>query len=196
MASPPDKDERSDDFRAALAGVEPLAEPRRRALPRARPRPLPQQTRRDELAALAESLSGPVSLDDAIDSGEALAFGLTLAGFSVVTLGLLVNTISAALLAFTTAPCASLMARARNVAGSSSIGRACAQVLAAEGCEHLRAGPSPARARRRSTCRSAAPRRRSPRGRATSTSSSTTRARSLAATSSRWTRRPGAAPGT
>ncbi|MBV9261720.1 MAG: protoheme IX farnesyltransferase, partial [Pseudolabrys sp.] len=33
--------------------------------------------------------------------GEALAFGLTLAGFSVVTLGLLVNMLSAALLAFT-----------------------------------------------------------------------------------------------
>ena len=33
--------------------------------------------------------------------GEALAFGRTLAGFSVVTLGLLVNTLSAALLAFT-----------------------------------------------------------------------------------------------
>jgi heme o synthase len=33
--------------------------------------------------------------------GEALAFGLTLAGFAVVVLGLLVNTIAAALLAFT-----------------------------------------------------------------------------------------------
>ena len=64
----------SDDFRAALAGVEPLPEPRRRALPRPRPRPYPQQTRRDERAALAESLSAPVSLDDAIDSGEELAF--------------------------------------------------------------------------------------------------------------------------
>src|SRR6516162_10513189 len=33
--------------------------------------------------------------------GEALAFGLTLAGFAVVTLGLLVNWVAAALLAFT-----------------------------------------------------------------------------------------------
>src|SRR5208283_2423627 len=33
--------------------------------------------------------------------GEALAFGLTLAGFAIVVLGLLVNTLSAALLAFT-----------------------------------------------------------------------------------------------
>ena len=74
MGSPPSKDDPSDDFRAALAGVEPLAEPRRRLLPRPRPRPYPQQTLRDELAALAESLSGPVSLDDAIDSGEELAY--------------------------------------------------------------------------------------------------------------------------
>ena len=36
-----------------------------------------------------------------VKPGEALAFGLTLSGFSVVTLGLLVNWISAALLAFT-----------------------------------------------------------------------------------------------
>ena len=34
-------------------------------------------------------------------SGEALSFGLTLAGFSVVTLGLLVNWLAAGLLAFT-----------------------------------------------------------------------------------------------
>lgn len=70
MASAPE----DDDFRAALAGVEPLPEPRRLAPPRPRPRPYPHQTRRDERAALAESLSGPVSLDDAIDSGEELAF--------------------------------------------------------------------------------------------------------------------------
>jgi len=36
-----------------------------------------------------------------VQPGEALAFGLTLAGFSVVTLGLLVNTLAAGLLAFT-----------------------------------------------------------------------------------------------
>jgi len=70
MASPPEDDE----FRAALAGVEPLPQPRRLVLPRPRPRPYPHQTRRDERAALEESLTGPVSLDDAIDSGEELAF--------------------------------------------------------------------------------------------------------------------------
>src|SRR6185312_15801698 len=36
-----------------------------------------------------------------IQPGEALAFGLTLSAFAVVTLGLLVNVVSAALLAFT-----------------------------------------------------------------------------------------------
>src|SRR5579884_3817129 len=36
-----------------------------------------------------------------IKPGEALAFGVTLAGFSVMTLGLLVNALAAALLAFT-----------------------------------------------------------------------------------------------
>ena len=54
--------------------VVPLPEGKRVELPRPRPRPAPQQTRRDERAALAESLSAPVSLDDAIDSGEELAF--------------------------------------------------------------------------------------------------------------------------
>jgi DNA-nicking Smr family endonuclease len=70
MRTPP-KDE---DFRKALAGVEPLAEPRRKPLARPRPAPLPHQTRRDERAALAESLAGPLSVDDALDSGEELVF--------------------------------------------------------------------------------------------------------------------------
>ena len=61
MRSPPDDEE----FRRATIGVEPIAAPRRAALPRARPAPVPQQTRLDERAALAESLCGPLSLDDA-----------------------------------------------------------------------------------------------------------------------------------
>jgi DNA-nicking Smr family endonuclease len=70
MRSPPDDDE----FRRAVAGVEPIAEPRR--LPRrgSKPAPIPRQTRLDEQSALAESISVPMSLDDAIDSGEELAF--------------------------------------------------------------------------------------------------------------------------
>jgi len=70
MRTPP-KDE---DFRRALAGVEPLAEPRRKPLARPGPAPLPRQTRRDERAALAESLAGPLCVDDALDSGEELVF--------------------------------------------------------------------------------------------------------------------------
>lgn len=70
MRSPPDDEE----FRRATVGVERLAAPRRVALPRTRPAPLPQQTQRDERAALAESLNGPLSVDDAIESGEELVF--------------------------------------------------------------------------------------------------------------------------
>ena len=70
MRTPPD----DDDFRKALAGVEPLAEPRRKPLARPRPAPVPRQTRRDERAALAESLSAPFSVDDALDSGAELVY--------------------------------------------------------------------------------------------------------------------------
>jgi DNA-nicking Smr family endonuclease len=70
MRTPP-KDE---DFRNALAGVKPLAEPRRKPLARPRPAPLPRQTWHDERAALAESLDGLLSVDDALDSGEELVF--------------------------------------------------------------------------------------------------------------------------
>ena len=70
MRSPPDDEE----FRRATADVEPLAPPRRMPLPRTAPAPLPEQKRRDERAALVESLEGPLSIDDAIDSGEELVF--------------------------------------------------------------------------------------------------------------------------
>ena len=70
MALPPE----DEDFRKALQGVEPLPRSRRAVLRRARPAPFPRQTRLDERAALAESLTGPLSLDDAIESGEELAF--------------------------------------------------------------------------------------------------------------------------
>ncbi len=70
MRTPPD----DEDLRKALAGVEPLAPPRRKPLARPRPAPLPRQTRRDERAALAESLNGPLSVDDALDSGEELVY--------------------------------------------------------------------------------------------------------------------------
>jgi DNA-nicking Smr family endonuclease len=71
MTKPPDDDL---DFRRAVADVKPIAPPRRRPLRRAPPTPIPQQSRRDERAALAETLSGPVSVDDALESGEELAY--------------------------------------------------------------------------------------------------------------------------
>jgi len=70
MRLPPE----DEDFRKALDGVEPLGENRHALLPRPRPAPFPRHSRSDERAALAESLAGPVSLDDALDSGEELAF--------------------------------------------------------------------------------------------------------------------------
>ncbi len=73
MASPRKEDEEDDDFRRAVADAQPLA-PRRRAEPhRRRVSPVPKQRLRDERAVLAESL-GPLSLDDALDSGDELAY--------------------------------------------------------------------------------------------------------------------------
>jgi DNA-nicking Smr family endonuclease len=70
MRSRPDNEE----FRRATADVEPLPAPRRVTPARKPPAPVPEQTRRDERAALAESLRGPLSVDDAIGSGEELVF--------------------------------------------------------------------------------------------------------------------------
>jgi len=64
----------SDEFRKAVAGVEPLKRKKRVALKGPAPAPIPHQSRRDESAALAESLSGPLSADEALDTGEALSY--------------------------------------------------------------------------------------------------------------------------
>jgi len=64
----------SDEFRKAVADVRPLKHPRRAALTRPAPAPVAQQRRRDEIAALAESLQGPLSIEDALDSGEELVY--------------------------------------------------------------------------------------------------------------------------
>jgi len=69
MGSPPE----DDDFRRAVAGAQPLAH-RRKVTRGKRPAPVPRQRLRDERAALAESLAGPVTLDDALDSGDELAY--------------------------------------------------------------------------------------------------------------------------
>ena len=61
-------------LRRALAGVKPLAKPRRHLLRDPAPPPVPAQTRRDERAVLAESVAGPLSVDDALDSGVELTY--------------------------------------------------------------------------------------------------------------------------
>jgi DNA-nicking Smr family endonuclease len=68
-----DADDR-DVLRRALAGVKPLARVRRQPLARPAPPPVPAQTRRDEQAALAESLRGPLTADEALDSGVELSY--------------------------------------------------------------------------------------------------------------------------
>src|SRR5437868_9161899 len=69
MGSAPDKD---DEFRRAVADAEPLAHPRKH-LPAKRPAPIAKQRLKDERAALAESL-GPLSAEDVLDTGDALAY--------------------------------------------------------------------------------------------------------------------------
>jgi DNA-nicking Smr family endonuclease len=64
----------SDEFRKALARVEPLKRPKRVALKGPAPAPVARQRKRDEIAALAESLAGPLSVDDALESGELLSY--------------------------------------------------------------------------------------------------------------------------
>jgi DNA-nicking Smr family endonuclease len=68
-----DPDDR-EALRRALAGVKPLDAPRRIKPAAPPPAPVPRQSRRDERAALAESLSGPLSVDDALDSGVELSY--------------------------------------------------------------------------------------------------------------------------
>jgi DNA-nicking Smr family endonuclease len=64
----------SDDFKKAVADVEPLKRRKRVELKRPAAPPVPRQRQRDESAALAESLSGPLSADEALDSGEELSY--------------------------------------------------------------------------------------------------------------------------
>jgi len=64
----------SDEFRRAVADVKPLKRARRAVLKGPAPAPVPHQHRRDEAAALAESLSGPLTADEALETGEALSY--------------------------------------------------------------------------------------------------------------------------
>ena len=67
-----ENEEKDDEFRRAVADAKPLAH-RRKHLSARRPAPVAKQRLKDERAALAESL-GPVNVDDALDTGEALAY--------------------------------------------------------------------------------------------------------------------------
>ena len=67
-------DKEQEEFRKAVAGVEPLRRPKRAVLKAPAPAPIPHQRQRDETAALAESLSGPLLTDDTLETGEALSY--------------------------------------------------------------------------------------------------------------------------
>jgi len=63
-----------DEFRKAVADVRPL-KPLRRAAPARTPaRPVPVQSLRDERAALFESVEGPLTPDEALETGEELVY--------------------------------------------------------------------------------------------------------------------------
>jgi len=62
------------DFRSAVVDVAPLRHADRQLLGPPPPPPVPVHSRRDERAALAESLHGPLSVDDTLDSGEELVY--------------------------------------------------------------------------------------------------------------------------
>jgi DNA-nicking Smr family endonuclease len=70
MPLPPE----DEDFRRAVADVAPLRASRRATLALPRRAALPIQRLRDEKAALAESLCGPFSIEDALESGEELVY--------------------------------------------------------------------------------------------------------------------------
>ena len=63
-----------DEFRRAVSDVKPLKRAKRVAMKGPAPAPIPHQRRRDEAAALVESLSGPLDPDEALETGEALSY--------------------------------------------------------------------------------------------------------------------------
>jgi DNA-nicking Smr family endonuclease len=62
------------DFHAAVADARPLKVAERVVHERSKPSPRPRQRELDEAAAIAESLSGPLEIDDLLAIGEADAF--------------------------------------------------------------------------------------------------------------------------
>ena len=64
----------SSEFKKAFADVKPLKRHKRVALKAPAPAPVPHQRRRDEAAALAESLESPLEVDDMLETGEELSY--------------------------------------------------------------------------------------------------------------------------
>ena len=62
------------EFKKAVADVTPLKRHKRVALKPPAPAPVPHQRRRDEAAALAESLEGPLTVEEALETGEELSY--------------------------------------------------------------------------------------------------------------------------
>ena len=62
------------EFKKAVADVTPLKRHDRVALKAPAPPPVPHQSRRDEAAALAESLEGPLSVEEALETDEELSY--------------------------------------------------------------------------------------------------------------------------
>jgi len=67
-------DDEQDEFRKAVAGVNPLKRAKRVVLNAPAPAPVAHQRQRDESAALAESMLGPLAGDETLDTGEALSY--------------------------------------------------------------------------------------------------------------------------
>ena len=63
-----------DEFRKAVADVRPLKPVRRAAPARTPAQPVPVQSLKDERAALIESVEGPLTADEALETGEELIY--------------------------------------------------------------------------------------------------------------------------
>jgi DNA-nicking Smr family endonuclease len=70
----PDPCDSSDDFRKAVGDVQPLRPVPRATVRKPAPPPLPVQSLLDEHAALVESMEGPFSAEEALETGEELAY--------------------------------------------------------------------------------------------------------------------------
>ena len=64
----------SDEFSKAVAGAKPLKARKRVIHQRPAPEPVAHQRRRDEAAALAESMASPLSIEEALETGEELSY--------------------------------------------------------------------------------------------------------------------------